>query len=211
MLAFVTVTDPNKATRVLGEGKYIRLVSENGWEYATRPHVTGIVVIVPITDDGKLVLVEQPRTAVHNRVVELPAGMVGDVDPSETLAAAASRELIEETGFAAREMVLLAEGPTAVGMTNEIISFFEARGLTRVGPGGGDDSEDITVHEVALAEVRRFLAAKAAEGRFVDPKIYAGLFLADVRVARVDGAGPGPAESVAGGTGNPSGVPGVDR
>ena len=183
------MTDPSRSTRVLGEGKYIRLISENGWEYATRPHVTGIVVIVPVTDDGKLVLVEQPRTAVHNRVVELPAGMVGDVEAGETLAAAASRELIEETGFAAREMVLLAEGPTAVGMTDEIISFFQARGLTRVGPGGGDDSEDITVHEIPLAEVRRFLAAKAAEGRCVDPKIYAGLFLADVQVGRVDAAG----------------------
>ena len=205
------MTDPSRSTRVLGEGKYIRLISENGWEYATRPHVTGIVVIVPVTDDGKLVLVEQPRTAVHNRVVELPAGMVGDVEAGETLAAAASRELIEETGFAAREMVLLAEGPTAVGMSDEIISFFQARGLTRVGPGGGDDSEDITVHEIPLAEVRRFLAAKGAEGRCVDPKIYAGLFLADVQVGRVDAAGLSPAESVAGGSGNPPAVPGVDR
>jgi ADP-ribose pyrophosphatase len=176
------VTDSKKELLVLGEGKYIRLYCEDGWEYVTRPHLTGIVVIVPITDDGKLILVEQPRKAVHNRVVELPAGMVGDVDASETLAAAASRELIEETGFAAREIVLLAEGPTAVGISDEIISFFHARGLTRVGPGGGDDSEDITVHEVPLAEVRRFLAAKIAEGRCVDPKIYAGLFLAGVQV-----------------------------
>ena len=178
------MTDSNRSPRVLGEGKYIKLVSENGWEYATRPNVTGIVVIVPVTDDGKLILVEQPRMAVHNRVVELPAGMVGDVQPDETLAAAAARELIEETGFAAREIVLLAEGPTAVGMSDEIISFYEARGLTRVGPGGGDDSEDITVHEVPLPEVRRFLAAKTAEGRCVDPKIYAGLFLAGLQIPR---------------------------
>ena len=169
---------------MLGEGNYIRLISENGWEYATRPRVTGIVVIVPITDDGTLVLVEQPRMAVHRRVIELPAGMVGDVEAGETLAAAAGRELIEETGFAAREMVLLAAGPVAVGMSDEIVSFFQARGMTRVGPGGGDETEDITVHEVPLPEVRRFLAAKLAEGRHVDPKIYAGLFLADAKVPR---------------------------
>ena len=172
------VTDSNSAPRVLGEGKYLRLVAHNGWEYATRPHVTGIVVIVAITDDGRLVLVEQPRTSVRNRVIELPAGMVGDVEAGETLAAAASRELIEETGFAAREMVPVAQGPAAVGVTDEIVSFFWAKGLTRVGPGGGDDSEDITVHLVPVGELRPYLAARAAEGRLIDPKIYAGMFLA---------------------------------
>jgi len=166
---------------VLGEGKYIRLVSDNGWEYATRPRVTGIVVIVAITEDGQLVLVEQPRTSVRKRVIELPAGMVGDVEAGETLPSAAGRELIEETGFAAREMVLLAQGPAAVGVTDEIVSFFWAKGLTRVGPGGGDDSEDITVHLVPVGEARPFLAARAAEGRLIDPKIWAGLFLAGTK------------------------------
>ncbi len=100
------MTDPNAAPRVLGEGKYLRLVAEGGWEYATRPHVTGIVVIVAITDDGKLVLVEQPRRAVHKRVIELPAGMVGDVDArTSRWSTAAHRELIEETGFEAGEIV----------------------------------------------------------------------------------------------------------
>ena len=47
-----------------------------------------------------------------------------------------------------REMVLLFEGPIAVGVSDEMVSFFDARGLTRVGAGGGDDTEDITVHEV---------------------------------------------------------------
>lgn len=178
------MTERNAAPRVLHEGKYLKLISDNGWEYTSRPHVTGIVVIVAVTDDRKLVLVEQPRTAVHKQVVELPAGMVGDVDANESLADAARRELIEETGFEPGEMHLLAEGPIAVGVTDEVISIFEARALKRVGPGGGDDSEDITVHEVPLGELRAFLAAKQAEGRAVDPKIYAGLFLAGVQVPR---------------------------
>jgi ADP-ribose pyrophosphatase len=169
---------------VLFQGKYLSLLTDNGWEYTSRPHVTGIVVIVAVTDDRKLVLVEQPRTAVHKRVVELPAGMVGDVDASESLADAARRELIEETGYEPAEVHLLAEGPIAVGVTDEIISIFEARGLRRVGPGGGDDSEEITVHEVPLGELRAFLAAQQAAGRAVDPKIYAGLFLAGVQVPR---------------------------
>ena len=176
--------DRERAPRVIGEGKYVRLVSENGWEYASRPNVTGIVVIVAVTDDGKLVLVEQPRTAVHNRVIELPAGMVGDVDANEALVDAARRELIEETGFEAGEMTLLADGPIAVGISDEVISFYEAGRLTRVGAGGGDEHEDITVHEVPLPELRSFMAAQKAAGRMVDPKIYAGLFLAGVEVPR---------------------------
>ncbi len=178
------VTDREHAARVIGEGKYVRLVSENGWEYTTRPNVTGIVVIVAVTDDAKLVLVEQPRTAVHSRVIELPAGMVGDIDAKEALVDAARRELIEETGFDASEMTFLADGPIAVGISDEVISFYKAGRLRRVGAGGGDEHEDITVHEVPLAQLRGFVSTQKAAGRLVDPKIYAGLFLAGVEVPR---------------------------
>jgi ADP-ribose pyrophosphatase len=95
-----------------------------------------------------------------------------------------ARELVEETGYAAREMVALAAGPVAVGISDEVISFFAARGLSRVGPGGGDHTEDITVHEVAPGELDRFLAACAGRGLAVDPKLYAGLYLADARRGR---------------------------
>jgi ADP-ribose pyrophosphatase len=168
--------------RVLGQGRYLTLVDDAGWEYVVRPTITGIVVIVAVTSDGKLLLVEQWRPAVRNRVIELPAGLVGDVDAAEPFAVAASRELIEETGFAAREMVPVGEGPIAVGISDEVITFFAARELSRVGPGGGDDSEEITVHEVPLGELRGFLAERAAAGLAIDVKIHAGLFLAGVKV-----------------------------
>jgi ADP-ribose pyrophosphatase len=170
--------------RVLGQGRYITLIDEQGWEYAVRPTISGIVVVVAITADDQLVLVEQHRTAVHNNVVELPAGMVGDTEAlrDEPLADAAGRELTEETGYEAREIVPLAEGPISVGMSGEIVSFFHARGLTRVGPGGGVESEQITVHTVPLRDLAGFWAERRAAGRLIDPKIYAGLFLVGARV-----------------------------
>ena len=178
------MSDHAKPRRVLGQGRYLTLVDDGGWEYATRHSTTGVVVIVAITSDDCLVLVEQPRPAVRRRVIELPAGLVGDREghASESLAAAARRELSEETGFEARDMNAIGEGPIAVGVSDELISFFHADGLVRVGPGGGDDTEDITVHIVPLAELRTFLRAQLAAGLYVDPKIYAGLFLAGVNV-----------------------------
>ncbi len=174
------------AARVLGEGRYLTLLDEGGWEYVTRPRISGIVVMVGITAEEKLVLVEQYRTAVHGRVIELPAGLVGDEEDrgEESLADAAGRELTEETGYAAGELVRVGEGPVAVGMSDEVITFFKATKLSRVGPGGGVENEQITVHEVAPRDLIAFLDARRAEGLAVDPKIFAGLFMAGIDVPR---------------------------
>jgi ADP-ribose pyrophosphatase len=184
-----TPTSPTR--RELYEGRYLRLVDEGGWEFVTRPGITGVVVLVPITPARELVLVEQLRRPVGRSVVELPAGLVGDLPAhaGESLAVAAHRELLEETGFEAREIVELVSGPIAVGVSDEVVTFFEARGLTRTGPGGGDHTEDIKVHVVPLPELGAFLARKRAEGLLVDPKIYAGLYLVGERGERPAGAG----------------------
>src|SRR3954470_2526008 len=99
---------PSEA-RVIAEGRYITMVDDAGWEYVTRHGITGIVVLVAMTPAREIVLVEQYRPPVRRRVIELPAGLVGDVagHEAETLSAAAHRELVEETGFQAREMVEL--------------------------------------------------------------------------------------------------------
>ena len=163
-------------------GHHLGLKEKDGWEYAFRTDASGVVVLVPVTDNGELVLVEQYRAPVDNRVIELPAGLVGDAgDKHEDFAAAARRELIEETGFEAGTLEELLVGPVSPGMVSEIINVYLARDLNRVGPGGGDQSEDITVHLVPLAEAEAWLAARQADGLMVDHKVFAGLFWAAQR------------------------------
>lgn len=175
----------DESERILGEGQYLRLVERRGWEFVHRFGCTGVVVIVAFTPDDRLLLVEQYRPAVGSRVIELPAGLVGDTAAfrGEPLAKAARRELVEETGYEASTMEPLAESPTAVGLSSERLTFFEAGGLTRVGPGGGDHTEDIVVHEVDRGALPAFVARKQQDGLLIDYKIYAGLCLADSRRA----------------------------
>ena len=156
------------------------MLSSNGWEYVQRTNAAGIVVIVAVTKDDELVLVEQHRPPVSASVIELPAGLAGDIvgQEDEDLAVAAARELEEETGFVAAEMRPLMVGPTSAGMTDELISIFLATGLERRGVGGGDQTEDISVHLVSLGSVVAWLNAAQARGALVDPKIYAALFFA---------------------------------
>jgi ADP-ribose pyrophosphatase len=164
---------------VIGEGRHLRLVRRRGWEYAERTHAAAIAVLVAVTPAGRLVLTEQHREPVGGPVIELPAGLVGDRpgQGDEDLATAARRELEEETGYEAGEVRPLAAGPPSAGLSSEVVTFLLATNLRRVGPGGGDEHEAITVHEVPLAAVADWLAAHARAGRLVDPKVYAGLYL----------------------------------
>jgi len=165
--------------RELHAARHLRLVERNGWEFVERPGVRGIVVVVAVTPAGALLLVEQRREPVDARVVELPAGLVGDdgSPAGEPLEEAARRELLEETGWDAVEVERLAEGPPSAGVSSEVVTFLRARSLSRVGPGGGVDGEEIAVHEVPLGEVEAFLRSREAAGALVDPKVWAGLFL----------------------------------
>jgi ADP-ribose pyrophosphatase len=172
-------TDP-APERILAEGKYLRFVIRDGWEFIRRVNVSGIIGIVPITDEGKLVLVEQYRPPVDCHVIELPAGLVGDVagQEAETLETAASRELIEETGYHAAHWTRLVDGAPSAGASGERMTLFLATGLTKVGPGGGDHTESIRVHEVPLPEVPDWLNWQKQRGIEIDLKVYAGLFFA---------------------------------
>ena len=163
-------------------GRYLGMRERDGWEYTYRTNASGVVVLVPVTDNHELVLVEQYRIPVESAVLELPAGLVGDTgDKDEPLVLAARRELLEETGFQAEHLEELMTSPSSPGLTDEMITIYYASGLRRTGEGGGDDSEDITVHIVKLDEVAAWLETRKQAGLMVDPKIYSGLFWASQR------------------------------
>lgn len=158
-------------------GKYLGLVESNGWEFATRTNASAVAVIIAVTEAGELVLVEQYRVPVKRSVLELPAGLVGDQgDPDEDIREAALRELLEETGFRAGRLDLVHEFPSSAGLTDERITVYLATQLVKEGPGGGDDSENIIVHTIALQQIDQWLADRSADGMLLDPKIFAALY-----------------------------------
>jgi len=166
-----------KNDTTLYKGRYLRLTERDRWEFVSRSNARCVVALVAVTPAGEIVLVEQYRKPVDSSVIELPAGLVGDLsDPDEPILVAAARELEEETGFVATEMELLMECPSSAGMSDEVISFVLAKGLSRVGPGGGDASENIVVHVVPLSGVDDWLTRQQAAGKPLDPKIYAALY-----------------------------------
>ena len=163
---------------VIAEGKFLRFVRRERWEYVTRKGASGVVVVAAATDEGRVLLVEQFRPPLGRRVIELPAGLAGDVAGAadEPLAAAAQRELVEETGYRAARLKHVFTGPSSAGLTDEVLAIFVAAGLRRESAGGGVGGENITVHEVPLAEIDRWLEDRARGGTLIDVRVYTGLY-----------------------------------
>ncbi|MEI7910028.1 MAG: NUDIX hydrolase [Verrucomicrobiota bacterium] len=164
----------------LFETRWLALYRSGRWDYVCRPQADVCVGILAITPESEIVLVEQYRIPVRRRVIEIPAGLVGDEVEylGESLAETARRELLEETGYRAEVVTELLRTPTSAGMTSEFIHLFHATGLSREHAGGGTGGEDITVHQVPLAGLREWLVQREAEGLVIDFKILAALWMA---------------------------------
>ena len=151
-------------------GKYVRLLKRGRWEYVSRTRNIGAVAVLA-EFEGKLILVDQPRVGPNCRCVELPAGLVGDENPDESIEHTAIKELEQETGFTADWIERLGEFFASPGMVSESFTLVRAHGLRRVGEGGGDENEDINVHLVPREEIANFLEQKRAEGFGIDVKL----------------------------------------
>jgi ADP-ribose pyrophosphatase len=175
--------DEQTDVAIVWKGRHLSIADRGGWEFAKRNIDQPAVGIVAITDDRKVVLVEQYRPPLNGNVIELPAGLSGDVlgAEQESLLSAAQRELLEETGYTAASWTELLRGYSSPGLTDESIVLFLAEGLTKVSAGGGDGSERITVHEIPFAQVLDWLSQN---GRIADLKLLAGLHAAEQQLRR---------------------------
>ncbi|MFW5752476.1 MAG: NUDIX hydrolase [Planctomycetota bacterium] len=168
-------------TEVLHSGAHLDFCRRGRWEFVRRGAVDEVVGVIAVTPAGELLLVEQHRPPLGEngmRVIELPAGLVGDDGSPEEMLTAARRELREETGYHAGRFELLTSGPSSPGLSSEVIGLALAHDLERRDTGGGVDGEDITVHHVPLDRAATWLAERQADGVTIDVKVWAGLYFA---------------------------------
>lgn len=138
--------------------------SEAAREYIVHP---GAVMIVPLLDDGRLVVERQFRYPLHRAFIEFPAGKL---DAGEPVLHCAVRELAEETGYRAREWARAGVLHNAIAYSDEGIEIWFARGLV-AGERHLDAGEFLDVSTITLEE----LEAMAASGELTDAKTLIGM------------------------------------
>jgi len=138
-------------------------------EIITHP---GAVAILAITDDNKVVMVEQYRKALGRTIVEIPAGKL---EKGEEPALCARRELEEETGYECQILELLTSFYTSPGFADELVHVYLAKGLTKKENAASlDEDEFVQLEELTLAEAERYVK----EQKIYDAKtIYAVQYL----------------------------------
>lgn len=159
------------------EGERLIVYRREKWEFVERRSAREAVAVVALTDDGQLILTEQQRRPVDARVIDLPAGLIGDEPDGPNDAASAARtELREETGYDCARVEPITRFASSPGITSEIVHLYRAHGVRKVGEGGGVGGENITVHLVPPAGFELWAKGKQQSGALIDPKIWAALF-----------------------------------
>lgn len=128
----------------------------------------GAVVLVPLLEDGRVVLIENHRSTVGETLLELPAGTMEPGEPPEQTAA---RELKEETGYQAAKIEKIHEFYSCPGICDELMHLYLARELT-AGPPEREATEQIENRIVTRQEI----TALIADGAIRDAKTLVGLY-----------------------------------
>lgn len=122
----------------------------------------GAVGILAITEENKIVLIKQFRKAIDKTIIEIPAGKLEkNEDPKDC----AFRELKEETGYKATEMIPLTKIYTSPGFANEVIHLYKAEGI-KAGESKPDEDEFVELLELSFVEIEELITS----GELIDAK-----------------------------------------
>lgn len=127
----------------------------------------GAAAVIPVTADGKLIMVKQYRNALDRFTIEIPAG---GKEPEEDFKTCAARELEEETGYKSDDLEFLISIQTTVAFCNERIDVFVARNLVRT-QQHLDDDEFVEIEEYSIDELLNMMF----EGKLQDGKTLAAI------------------------------------
>ena len=170
-------------------GKFLRFCTDDTFEFVERVNAKSVVAVIATTDvivsgcvkpDRQYILTEQYRKAVDRMVIDIPAGLCGDIH-TETTTIAALREMAEEVGYSAQNINWVARYPTTAGLTNETVEYFLCTNAYKISEGGGEPGTDekIIVHTPSLWAIDTWLKDQIAAGKMIDPKVYVGLHFID--------------------------------
>lgn len=132
----------------------------------------GAVAVVAVTDENKIVMVEQYRKALERTIVEIPAGKL---EKGEEPSVCARRELEEETGYECESIELLVSFYTSPGFADEIVHLYVAKGLKqKENAAAPDEDEFVNLEELTLEEALQYMK----EQKIYDAKtVYAVQYL----------------------------------
>jgi ADP-ribose pyrophosphatase len=130
----------------------IRLPSgkEAKWDYI---HHKGAAAIVPVDEDGKIIMVRQYRNAIEKYSLEIPAG---GLNPGEDMKTCAARELEEETGYSSTNIEHLFDLYTTVAFCNEKIGIYYTKELTKT-KQNLDEDEFVSIERYTLDQLVQFI------------------------------------------------------
>lgn len=141
--------------------------STQEWDFVS--HRMGAACVLPVTDDGKAIMVRQYRNALDRVTLEVPAGKRDSL--TEDTQITAQRELVEETGYEASSLEKMLSLKSTVAFCDEFIDVYLATGLKKVSVQKLDEGEDIDVELIDMETLRKMCFA----GEIQDAKTVAAI------------------------------------